>query len=283
MGSLDLKAIAAQSAIRAGLSPSLAPDDARVFLSQVLSAQATPAPLTERLLTLAITEGPAVRLIEQLTAALGGAIGFQSVDEMLQQPVLPLIGPRGAGKSTLAAKLAVRFGEREILVVSTNADRDSLAQIEEYTSILGVPLAVAAEPEGLRTILDGAAGRRLIIDTADIGLEQPSNQARLRDFIAAAGAEPILVLAADTPAAEAAALGAAANALGARRMIATRLDTARRIGGLLAAADAGRLALVAASITPHFAFGLRPLTPEAIARRLLTGAVEESRRAGSAA
>jgi flagellar biosynthesis protein FlhF len=58
----------------------------------------------------------------------------------------------------------------------------------------------------------------------------------------------------------------------------TRCDFVRRLGGILAAADAGRLALRAAGTTPHFAYGLSPLTPGAMARQLIDGALQERRR-----
>src|SRR5713226_9796250 len=60
--------------------------------------------------------------------------------------------------------------------------------------------------------------------------------------------------------------------LGARALLPTRLDLVRRLGGVPAAADAGRLALSAAGVTPQFAYGLHPLTPLLLARRLLSGA-----------
>lgn len=71
--------------------------------------------------------------------------------------------------------------------------------------------------------------------------------------------------------------------LGAKTLLPTRLDLVRRLGGVLAAADAGRLALPAAGVTPHFAFGLRRLTPEAVARRLLAAALHDPRSQVSAA
>ncbi len=52
---------------------------------------------------------------------------------------------------------------------------------------------------------------------------------------------------------------------------------------MLAAADAGRLALPASGVTPHFAFGLRPLTPEIVARRLLASALSDQRATVTAA
>jgi flagellar biosynthesis protein FlhF len=275
MTRLELKTVAARSAIRAGLSPALAQDDARELLADVLLAQGTPPALAARLVKAATAVGPAVRLIEQLAAALGGELVFQTIEEMLREPILLLLGPRESGKTTLAAKLAARFGEREVLVVSAGlGGLGDAREIEEYTAVLGVPLTIANDVASLRDIISGAAGRRVIIDTAAVAVEEAASRDWLRALIAAAGAEPLLVMPADTQAAAATPIARAAAELGARRLIATRLDLARRVGGMLAAADSGHLALVGTSVTPHFAFGLRPLTPEVLARRLLTVALE---------
>ncbi len=59
-------------------------------------------------------------------------------------------------------------------------------------------------------------------------------------------------------------------AAGARLLVATRLDLARRLGGILAAAGSG-LALTEAGIGPGAADGLLPITPAWLAARLLTG------------
>ena len=77
---------------------------------------------------------------------------------------------------------------------------------------------------------------------------------------AAAGLDP----------AEATDLAQAYAAAGARLLVATRLDLARRLGGILAAASAG-LALTEAGIGPGAADGLLPITPAWLATRLLTG------------
>src|SRR5258707_13048035 len=60
--------------------------------------------------------------------------------------------------------------------------------------------------------------------------------------------------------------------LGARALLPTRLDLVRRLGGVPAAADAGRLTLSAAGVTPQFAYGLHPLTPLLLSPRLFSGA-----------
>jgi flagellar biosynthesis protein FlhF len=69
--------------------------------------------------------------------------------------------------------------------------------------------------------------------------------------------------------AETADLAAAYAAAGASQLVATRLDQSRRLGGILAAAEAGRLALTEAGIGAGAADGLVPLTPAFLAERLL--------------
>jgi flagellar biosynthesis protein FlhF len=272
----DLSAIAARGAGDAGMPERSWPADDVAFVGQVLRAQHTPEPLIDRLS--AAASGTEPRLLDRLSTALGAVLRFMPLDDALRHSALLLLGPPGAGKTTLAAKLAARLGERHVLVISTDGSRaGGVAQLEEYMNVLGMPVAVAEDAPALRHAAAGAAGRTVIVDTAGVALDDPDGAGTLRDLIDASGAEPILVLPADTAADEAVALAEAAAALGARLLIVTRLDLVRRIGGVLAGADAGRLAVIGASVTPHFAYGLRAFTPEVLARRLLLGALHEER------
>ena len=78
----------------------------------------------------------------------------------------------------------------------------------------------------------------------------------------------VVVLPASMNPAEAADQASAYHAAGSNLMVATRLDFARRLGGILAAAHAG-LALTEAGVGPGAADGLQPMTPEWLASRLL--------------
>ena len=69
----------------------------------------------------------------------------------------------------------------------------------------------------------------------------------------------MLVLPAGGDPAEAADLAEAFAGVGASRLLATRLDTARRLGAILAAADAAPLASATAVASPHVADGLAPI------------------------
>ena len=254
------------------------------FLTAVLESHNLPAALTRRLARAAAALPLNTLLLERLSAALADQIHFSELGELLRQPALLLFGPPGAGKTTLAAKLAARLGDRQALLVSTDTGRPGgMAQIEEYADALGVATAAAEDAAALQRLVAGAAGRRVVIDTAGLAPGDAEGREALAALIAAGGAEPVLVMPADLAADEAVAMVRFFAPLGAKTLLPTRLDLVLRLGGMLAAADAGRLALPASASTPHFAFGLRPLTPETLARHMLAGALREQRALVTAA
>jgi flagellar biosynthesis protein FlhF len=55
----------------------------------------------------------------------------------------------------------------------------------------------------------------------------------------------------------------------AKKIIATKLDTSRRFGGILSAADAGDLAFCEVSISPHIADGFCSISPISLAKLIL--------------
>jgi flagellar biosynthesis protein FlhF len=57
--------------------------------------------------------------------------------------------------------------------------------------------------------------------------------------------------------------------LGITRMLVTRLDMVRRLGSMLAAADAASLAFCDCSMTPAVADGLNPIDPMGLAKMLM--------------
>ena len=105
-------------------------------------------------------------------------------------------------------------------------------------------------------------------------MPEPLSEDELEEIgalIAASGAEPVLVLAAGGDARESAMLAEAFGPLGAGRLLLTRLDLARRLGSLLAAADAARLRFSSVSTAPGAAAALVPLNPVSLSRLLLPG------------
>ncbi|MGI4953191.1 MAG: hypothetical protein ACRYGM_15415 [Janthinobacterium lividum] len=184
---------------------------------------------------------------------------------------LLLTGPPGAGKSLTVARLATRLVLAGVapLVISADTERAGAAeQLAAFTRLLGLDLIVATDGLTLaRALARRQHGAPVLIDTAGIDPFSAADQVAIATLGAAAGARSVLVLPAGLDPAEAADTAAAFRAAGATMMVATRVDLARRLGGILAAAAAG-LALTEAGVGPGAADGLVPLTPAYLTGRL---------------
>jgi flagellar biosynthesis protein FlhF len=109
-----------------------------------------------------------------------------------------------------------------------------------------------------------------LIDTPGCNPFDEMQLKELSALSASAAGTLVLVLPAGLDPAESADIAKAFFSIGVRHLVATRLDLAHRLGGVLAAAAAG-LVLTEAGVGPGAADGLRPFTPEWLAERLMTG------------
>lgn len=232
--------------------------------------------LATRLMTDAARLGPAPGP-ESLAQALDLHLAFAPLPAEPETPLV-LIGQPGAGKTAAAAKIAVRavLAGRAAVLVTTDMSAGSISQIEAFADLIRLPVEAAADPDALRATIERLTAedpaRALIIDTQGVNPFDRGELTHLRRLIAACGpeAEPVLVAAAQGGR-DIEDQAVIFKAVGARRIIATRLDVARRLGGLIGAASASGLALAQASASPYIAETMEPLNPFALARRLLTG------------
>ena len=208
----------------------------------------------------------------ELAAALAKALPFGTLP--LGQAPLLLVGPPGAGKTLTVARLATRLVMAGILPMVITADgkrAGATEQLAAFTRLLGVSLIVAGHPVTLgRALARRPNTARVLIDSPGCDPFDPVQADEVQALAATAAAAMVLVLPAGLDPAEAADQARAFAALGARLLVATRLDMARRLGGILAAAGTG-LALTEAGIGPGAADGLLPITPAWLAARLMTG------------
>jgi len=276
--SFDLSVIASREPIEPGMPEPAWPSGDLAFLTAVLRAQGVPEPLLQRIVaSIPLTVPPNTRLTDRLAEALQIGIDFAPLEALLNARALLIVGPTGAGKTTLAAKLAAkREGEATRLLTTDVASTGGKAQLGEYAAILGIPLTQVPTPEALRALTADSALAAFIIDTVGIDAGDDFAWEQLRPWIAAADATPLLVLPANILVEDALTAARAFRALGGSYYVVTRFDMVRRVGGVLGAATQG-LAVAGVSVTPHFAFGLRPMTAEILAWRLLSGALEEER------
>jgi flagellar biosynthesis protein FlhF len=113
---------------------------------------------------------------------------------------------------------------------------------------------------------------QIVIDTHGMNPFSPEDMRDLARFVAAGNIEPILVLPAGLDADECGEMGRVYATVGVRHILPTRLDIARRLGGLLGAAHHGGLVFSDAGNTPKVADGLIQLTPQRLAHLLMPSA-----------
>lgn len=247
-------------------------NDAVEELRQALAFHGTPKALLERLLASAPSPGTADPILAA-AAALDSCFSFAPLPEGGHSKPVMLIGPPGVGKTVTVAKLAARavLAGRKVDVITADTQRaGAIEQLSAFTRILNIDLQTADVPEALaRIVARRNTTTPLYIDTAGANPFSATEVEYLSALVAATRAEPVLVLAAGGDVMESAEIAASLTAIGPTRLLVTRLDMARRLGGILAAAEAGSLRFCDVSVTPHVAEGLSPVNPLSLARLIM--------------
>jgi flagellar biosynthesis protein FlhF len=203
-----------------------------------------------------------------LAEALGAQLNFGTLPLHAAAPLL-LTGPPGAGKTLTIARLATRLvlSGHPPLVISADGRRAGAAEeLAAYTRLLGIELIVANKPATIaRALQRGPDGAPVLIDTAGLNPFDPAQIGAMQALATTASAVTIMVLPAGQDPQEAAEQADIFAAAGIRHLIPTRLDIARRLGAILAAASAGGMILSEAGTGPGATDGLTRLTPALLA------------------
>jgi flagellar biosynthesis protein FlhF len=251
-------------------------------LAETLLKHKIPAALGEKIISQAFLDtsnDPAQAL------ALGLAEVF-SFDRKASGKNLPLmlVGPPGAGKTLMAAKLAARAvmnGKKPAVITTDIARAGGIEQLGAFLDILELPLLQAENARQLSQKLGAMKSTAgVIIDTGGLNPFDPQELKTLAQLIAVTEMDTALVLPAGTDAEESAEMAMTFEILGVKKIIPTRLDFARRLGGILNAADKAGLSFGIASHTPQVAQGILDLTPDILARYLLPKSAPKSPQKG---
>ncbi|MGI9451801.1 MAG: hypothetical protein ACR2QH_14355 [Geminicoccaceae bacterium] len=186
------------------------------------------------------------------------------------RPML-LSGPPGSGKTATVAKLAARqvLADKPVDVLTLDTDRaGAVAQLTMLLDPLGIQPKVVSDTSHVQTILAECTSDLILIDSLGTNPYSSADLGGLSALVDHIGAELLLVMEAGRSPSDSAEIGESYAALGATRMIVTKLDMTKRLGGVLAAAESG-LALSGAGIGPTIGDGLRPLTAEGLVKLLL--------------
>jgi flagellar biosynthesis protein FlhF len=254
----------------AELSPPGNGPDVIDALSEALTAHGVAPALVEKILGAALpfeTEDPLLAL----SGAFTSVFRFAPIDGK-ERPLL-MVGPPGAGKTVSIAKLAARAvmaGKPVRLVTADMVRAGGIEQLEAFARVLKLPLHRAESAPRLAPLArQGAPQELLLIDTPGINPYSAGDRRELALLIEASGGEPVLVLPAGGDSFDSIEMARIFRDLGASRMVVTRLDMVRRLGSVIASADALNLALAEAGVSADVASGLTPIDPVVLARFLL--------------
>ncbi len=189
------------------------------------------------------------------------------------KPII-MVGPPGAGKTLAVAKMAARgvMNGLDIGVISTDTMRaGGVEQLAAFTNLLKIDLQKAASPQDLRNIAKDLKQTKdqVIIDTSGLNPFDKEDVVMLAKLIGATNCRAVLVLPAGIDADEAGEMARVFATIGTTEILPTRVDMARRLGSLLAAAHHGSLSFCDVSNTPKVAEGLTALTPKILSQLLV--------------
>ena len=248
-----------------------APEPLDEIIGGALEAHGVPRRTADRLLHGMRDSGGACAALGQ---ALDTVFGFEPLSEDAGPRPIALVGPPGAGKTITIAKLAARaaLADRPVKVITTDGFRaGGVDQLAAFTKLLEIDLHKALSiPELKRRAQTDVPGELVLIDTAGINPFSPEEIRHLSTLVSSVDAEPVLTMAAGGDADDAMEIGALFGAIGVRRLLVTRLDAARRLGSILAAADGGGLCFSNVSVSAHVARGFHDLRQAELSRLLLS-------------
>lgn len=242
-------------------------------IAEALLRHQTPATLAEKLMASA-TQFANDDPILALGAAFDAHFKFQPITDDKPGKPLILIGPPGAGKTLCIAKFATRatLAKRPVTVVSTDFERaGGIEQLTAFTKLLKVNLMEIEDAHALRDLIAMQKASQVLIDTAGSNPFSEPERKYLQAMVGAAGSEATLVLPAGLDASEAFDITEAFRAIGAKRVLLTRLDITRRLGSALGAAYESKLPLANYTASSKVTEAPQPLNPVALARLVLQG------------
>lgn len=242
------------------------------IIVQALDFHRVPASLSERLAQMAGNF-----LLESPRQALAGALRIRFpaqpiVEKRPDRPIM-LVGLPGAGKTATLAKLLARARLRDWPAIAITCDLVKAGAVEQlgtYAKALQVPAYRAKDVDMLkRAVALAPAQAVIVIDTTGSNPLESGDLEQISELAAGVNAEMVLVMAAGGCVVESGELAQLYAGTGVERLVPTRIDASRRLGGILSACDAGKLRLAEFGTSPEIATGLESLTAERLAELIL--------------
>lgn len=209
-----------------------------------------------------------------LAQTLGQMYGFASLTEA-GAPNKIFLGAPGCGKSTVIAKVATQAKLKNVktrIISTDNVRAGANRQLEAFAEILRTDFKCCKNARELfACVQEGSSRYELqLIDTPGINPYVDAEVDMVEELTDSIKADKILVQDAGRNTLEAVETAEIFSRLGTSLLVPTRLDMTRRIGSVVSAAYCCRLSFCAAGVSANIAKGLAAVTPDTLARLLLT-------------
>ncbi|KXV79130.1 hypothetical protein AD953_03345 [Acetobacter malorum] len=232
---------------------------AHLTVEDILRWHSVPQPLIEALAGGSLADG------------LENVLNFGTLPDATSAP-LAFGGASGSGKTLVLAKLSAQnaLNGTPPLVIACDHNAGSMAKLAALLQPFNIQVVIAKTPENVAAALnERSAGQPVLCDLPGICVYSALSMSKMLQMVDILGADLSLVLPAGLDAEESADIGEMFAECGATTMIASKMDQAGRVGGIIAAAACG-LSLTYGSCSSNIVGGLVSLSPVVLARRLLT-------------
>ncbi len=240
-------------------------------IAEALTRHHVPPQLAERLMATA-TQFANDDPVLALGAAFDTHFQFQPItDEKPEKPII-LIGPPGAGKTLCIAKFATKaaLSKRPVTVISTDLDRaGGMEQLAAFTRLLKLNLVEIEDAHALHDMVAMQKGTHVLVDTSGANPFSEGERRNIHGLTTACGGEATLVLPAGMDASEGVDMAHEFRALGATRLLITRVEMTRRLGSMLRIAFDAKLPLANFTYSSKVVDAPFPFNPVALARLIL--------------
>ncbi len=208
-----------------------------------------------------------------LTAVFDDLFEFDAIPvEKYERPMM-LVGQPGAGKTTTIAKLATRAVMHNLKPVVITADTvraGGVEQLAAFLRVLNLNLIKVNNPEQLKKALqDHADADQILIDCPGLNAFDAAAMKELHQYVRVMPMDLIVTLPGGMDMEECTEIARAFAVLGAKWLVPTRIDMSRRLGGILAAAEAANLTFAGMGHKPDIADGFTGLNAEKLAQLFL--------------
>lgn len=187
------------------------------------------------------------------------------------------VGSTGVGKTTTIAKLAAHYtlgGKKRVGLATTDTYRIAAPeQLKTYARIMGIPVQVAADINGLRKVIEDFSDRDVIlVDTPGMGLNDLSHFERTRDMFASRdGVEMSLLLSLVSSRENLYNTLSRFEDLGIDRIILTKMDECRRFGFLFDLVEKVRKPVSYVTTGQNVPHDIEEVTSENLAKLIVAG------------